>query len=139
MGNDYFPCTNCKEIICDAGDYYSCDQCGDSFCEQCSDDLCTFYKCQNCEHPESTCQCEKRDIETIYLCDDCITGDRPKKRDLIDFLVLKAGFKNQEEVEKAYYAAKNIVPKRIVVKKVNEKMEFVEVDRWGLEEDDLFE
>lgn len=37
MGVDYFPCGNCKKTVCDRGDYYTCEGCGNMYCVECGE------------------------------------------------------------------------------------------------------
>lgn len=137
MGVDYFPCSSCKTVICDAGDYGTCDNCYDSFCEDCADETKSVYFCSRCEKHQNDCKCsrEERDIEQHYLCTKCVDGRGPSSGNLIAFLIEKAGFDNYTETVKAYYASKGQIPTRTVIKKEDGKVVFVEVDRYGSEDD----
>jgi hypothetical protein len=137
MGVEYFPCNGCNGVICDAGDYHTCEHCGrQTFCEECSENLKHIYVCTKCHCQEELCKCENCDIEKFYLCDQCVNGRGPPNNNLIEFLLTKAGFKNRTEAEKAYFTAKNETPTRVVVKNQNGQVKFVDVDRYGPEEDD---
>jgi len=150
MGVDYFPCDGCNELICITGDYHSCNHCTQSFCEECSEKLKHIYICNKCRWQKELCNCSekqtriptwlhgRRNIKKLYLCDLCVDGRGPSNKNLIEFLFLKAGFKSRPEAEKAYFTANNEISTRVVVKNQDGPVKFVEVDRYGPEEDDPF-
>lgn len=37
MGVDFYPCSGCGGVYCDAGEYYTCDICDENACEECGD------------------------------------------------------------------------------------------------------
>ena len=139
MGVDYFPCDRCGEVISDAGDYYRCSQCPQVFCDECKESVKHIYVCQKCHCSQSLCKCDLREVKAFYLCDLCVDGRGPPNNSLIEFLLTKAGFKNLTEAEQAYFSAKEIIPKRTVIKNQDGQVKFVKVDRYGPETDDSFD
>lgn len=78
MGVEYFPCHTCNEIICDAGDFGSCEICENVLCIDCV----KKYKREHCEDCgklpdqciciDEKCDCGEKD------CEECQDGPLPR-------------------------------------------------------------
>lgn len=73
MGVEYMNCSECDEIICDAGEYPKCDNCHEWFCSvECGDLVKGFYSgrwlCKKCR-PE--CNYCKQILDEFVECEGC--------------------------------------------------------------------
>ena len=79
MGVDFYPCALCREVFCDAGEYYSCEECGSRFCSY----ECAAPKPINEEGLEEDDENYNEDVKSCILCrKEEVTND-----DLLSFLL----------------------------------------------------
>ena len=64
MGVDYFPCHNCKNIICDLGFHFRCD-CSKLYCEECAEIFQKKYPIPD----DLLVEMDKYDLFKCYHCD----------------------------------------------------------------------
>ena len=94
MGVDYFPCRECGEVICDAGDYDHCYACEKPLCQGCAEVKPEFVVvCQKCEHAFNQCRCGCSCEQSMRLifCTKCSQPARPSRKNLLAFLLKQTG------------------------------------------------
>jgi hypothetical protein len=119
-------CSQCHDYIYDDDDdddnsdddseyenpLYVCEQCHQYLCDKCipdwRDENTRVAVCDICELKFSECACEKpKEIEKV-LCKDC-THPTPPQKDIIEFLLNKAGYDNIEAVHEEYRMKKQLI------------------------------
>lgn len=102
MGVDYFNCEDCNGIICDCGEYYTCENCYSSFCIDCKDSLFKHYN-DNSEVEDSKCGEEEGGEEGDYFnsCIRCskLVNDREfTNSEILSYLLINHNL-NMEDIK----------------------------------------
>ena len=112
MGVDYFPCAHCKETVCDAGDYYRCENCRTVFCLDCKDTVIVRVRVDDDDDEDDSVVEEVDDdsdlesegeIECI-LCTSDYTRRKISKTEVIQFLLELSPYKTFDEAAEALRA-----------------------------------
>lgn len=85
MGVDYFSCSGCQEIICDAGEFYICESCSSYFCADC------FCKLENDGFKDS-----ENGLDACWFCTNKRELRRVNNEEFIEWLLEVSG-KSRED------------------------------------------
>src|SRR3989337_2311279 len=101
MNRYYFPCDECGAALSSTGICYRCDYCHDqTFCQSCADQkVIRIPVCRDCHQHFELCAWRK--TKMMFLCTKCSSPSRPSSKDLMTFLLKKAGFDSLNQAERA--------------------------------------